>query len=241
MSLATESLDFIPRTHPAARPSPPIPRFPEPWPPLTASADLDPPPSPDTRATILDAVSTAPPAALHPSIPPYRPAPAAATSALLATLPDPLTDPAAAPPPPLAAIDKARYEALDPPAPDAPSAALRDAYARAAAAHAYLRWRAEHLGLLAAHGKDVWISGGVAVEAELGALERELGVAREEKERVEGERRAAAEAVVGEVKGLEDGWRRGVRGTVGALVAGEEVRERVAGERRARVERAWVG
>ena len=210
------------------------------------TADLDPPPSPTTRAAILSTLAAALPAssttALHPSIPPLRPPPAAATaSTLLASLPDPLHDPAAAPPTPLHAIDKARYESLDPPPAAATSNELRDAYARAAAAHSYLRWRAEHLGLLEEHGRDMWISGGVAVEAELGSLERELGAEKEERERVEGERRGVEEAAVGEVRGLEASWRRGVSGTVGALVAGEEAREGIVGERRARVERARMG
>lgn len=63
-------------------------------------------------------------------------------------------------------------------------------------------------------------------------MEKELGEAREEVERVEAERRAAQQNVKGEMEGLGEGWRKGVGRLVEVLVAGEEVRHEILDRRR---------
>ncbi|RYP78346.1 hypothetical protein DL771_000531 [Monosporascus sp. 5C6A] len=136
---------------------------------------------------------------------------------------------------PLKAIDKSRYELPDPSSISALSSPdeLRETLSRAYAASTYLRGREAHLQLLEAHGRNAWLVGNWSgLEAEAAALERELAAARREIDRVNVRRRQAQDEVAGELRGLEDAWRRGVGRVLEAEAAAEALRRQVLERRR---------
>ncbi|RYO85281.1 hypothetical protein DL766_009024 [Monosporascus sp. MC13-8B] len=130
----------------------------------------------------------------------------------------------------LEAIDKSRYEAPDPSTVSSLSSPdeLRETLSRAYATSTYLRGREAHLQLLEAHGRNAWLVGNWSgLEAETAALERELAAARREIDRVNVRRRQAQDEAAGELRGLEDAWRRGVGRVLEAEAAAEALRRQV--------------
>lgn len=141
----------------------------------------------------------------------------------------------------LAAIDLARYEAVEAPAGTSPRSdeeraetaerwrgALRRAYASAA----FLAARHRALALLEAYGRNAWLVGNAQLEDELRAVEAELAAARRRVEEVEGLRRALQEGVGGEMAALEESWRRGVGRVIEVEVAAEGLRREALESRR---------
>jgi pre-mRNA-splicing factor SPF27 len=143
----------------------------------------------------------------------------------------------------LAALDLARYEALDPPPPGTLSslpaaeatALLQQTLARAYSSQAYIASRRAHLALLDSYGKNAWLVGNYQLEGELRALERELAEARREIDLVTVQRKQAQELAGPEMASLEETWQRGVGRVLETEAAAEglrreglEVRRRVA-------------
>ncbi|RYP39346.1 hypothetical protein DL767_002257 [Monosporascus sp. MG133] len=136
---------------------------------------------------------------------------------------------------PLEAIDTSRYEALDPSSISSLSSPdeLQGALSRAYTASTYLQGREAHLRLLEAHGRNAWLVGNWSgLEPETAALERELAAARREVDRVNVRRRQAQDEAAGELRGLEDAWRRGVGRVLEAEAAAEALRRQVLERRR---------
>lgn len=141
----------------------------------------------------------------------------------------------------LPAIDLSRYEALEPPPTTDPTSdedkpevleqwkeTLRKAYTSST----YLQSRLQNLSLLESYGKNAWLISNSQLEDILKSLETELANTKAEVEQVEGVRRAQQEAVAGEVKGLEEAWRRGVGRMIETEVAAEGVRGEILERRR---------
>ena len=142
---------------------------------------------------------------------------------------------------PLKGVDITRYEALEPPATSPHSdvnhpeslAKWRAALAQAYTSHSYLSSRANNLALLEEFGKNAWLIGNSQLEDVLRGLERELAERKTEIDMLAVERRSAHESVGGEVKGLEEAWKRGVGRVLETEVAAEGVRREVLERRRA--------
>jgi pre-mRNA-splicing factor SPF27 len=145
----------------------------------------------------------------------------------------------ASPAQPLSAIDTSRYQEQDAPSGDDDDAAASPAaweapLARAYTASAYLESRHAHLGLLDALGKNVWLTANWQAEgAVLAPLERDLADAKRRVEVVNAARRRAQDAVAGELRSLEETWRRGVGRVLETEVAVEALRQEVLLIRRA--------
>lgn len=139
---------------------------------------------------------------------------------------------------PLRSIDLARYEEQD----ELPSSAsLEDrqgALSRAYTANNYLTSRYTHLSLLDSFGKNAWLVGNWQTEAELATLERELAETKRQIEIVNNGRRRAQEEVGGEMKGLEETWKKGVGRVLETEIAVEGLRRQVLEMRRAGVDSA---
>ncbi|RYP10815.1 hypothetical protein DL764_000437 [Monosporascus ibericus] len=135
----------------------------------------------------------------------------------------------------LRVIDESRYQAPDPSSIASLSSPdeLRETLSRAYAASTYLRGREAHLRLLDAYGRNAWLVGNWSgLEAETAALERELAAARREVDRVNVRRRQAQDEAGGELRGLEEAWRRGVGRVLEAEAAAEALRRQVLERRR---------
>merc|ERR1712093_739654 len=94
--------------------------------------------------------------------------------------------------------------------------ALRNAYT----SQSYLSGRLTNLALLEKYGKNAWLEGNRQLEDVLRALEREL------------EEKRAQEEVGGEIKGLEETWKRDVGRVLETEVAAEGVRREILERRR---------
>lgn len=138
----------------------------------------------------------------------------------------------------LQAIDLSRYEAPELPGPTASATAsdLQPALAQAYTAMSYLAGRRQNLALLDTYGKNAWLVGNWHLEAELAALERDVAAARRELDLVTIGRRRLQDDAGGEIRGLDDTWRRGVARVLEAEVAAEGLRREVLGVQRARTE-----
>lgn len=133
-------------------------------------------------------------------------------------------------PTPLKAVDLSRYQA--PELDDATSAApprdeLEPALAQAYTAMSYLSSRRQHLALLDSYGKNAWLVGNWQLEAELRAVEHELAATRREIDVLTVRRQRTQGEVAAEIRGLDDGWRRGVGRVLETEVAAEGVRREV--------------
>ncbi|KAI1142551.1 Pre-mRNA-splicing factor SPF27 [Hypoxylon sp. FL0543] len=131
---------------------------------------------------------------------------------------------------PLKAIDLTRYEAPDDENNEASTSnqsALQEQLQRAYAAATYLQARHTHLQLLDAYGKNAWLVGNWQLEAELRALERELDAARKDIDVVNIQRRRAQDEAGGELRGLEETWKRGVGRVLETELATEGLRQQV--------------
>lgn len=131
---------------------------------------------------------------------------------------------------PLKGIDLSRYEAPDSDSdpssttdPSTLSAQLQRAYTAAT----YLSGRHAHLQLLDAYGKNAWLVGNWQLESELRALERELESTKKEIDVVNIQRRRVQDEVGGELKGLEETWKRGVGRVLETEIATEGLRQQV--------------
>lgn len=141
-------------------------------------------------------------------------------------------------PEPLQAIDLSRYQQQAPTSfssHDQLEAGLTQAYT----AMTYLSARRQHLALLDnnnnAVGKNTWLTSNWQLEAELRAVDRELAATKREIDVLTVRRqRAQGDAVAAEMRGLDEGWRRGVGRVLEAEVAAEGVRRGVVEEQRRR-------
>ncbi|KAJ5051560.1 uncharacterized protein L3040_001336 [Drepanopeziza brunnea f. sp. 'multigermtubi'] len=145
---------------------------------------------------------------------------------------------------PLAAITTAHYEELDAPSSPSPNSdknnnnskeietAWLTALSQSATASAHLTHRLANLHLLELYGRPAWLAGNQQLEAVLRALERELEVRKAEIDACVVERRAAQEGVAGELRGLDEAWRRGVGRVLETEVAAEGLRREVLEKRR---------
>ncbi|CZS90373.1 related to BCAS2 family protein [Rhynchosporium agropyri] len=133
-------------------------------------------------------------------------------------------------------ISTARYESQDAPDTDSKSpealaqwrAALQNAYT----SQSYLSGRLSNLNLLEKYGKNAWLEGNRQLEDVLRGLERELEERKGDIDRVVIERKNKQEEVAGEIKGLEEGWKRGVGRVLETEVAAEGVRREILERRR---------
>lgn len=132
---------------------------------------------------------------------------------------------------PLRAIDLKRYESLDAPE-TSDLASWRESLSRAYISQTYLRQRAANLTLLESHGKNAWLIGNSQLEDLLKDVERELAERKTEIDNVVLSRQGAQESVGGEIKGLEEAWKRGVGRVLETEVAAEGVRREVLERRR---------
>lgn len=139
------------------------------------------------------------------------------------------------PPEPTRAIDLTRYQAPDQP-PSSSTSDLEAGLSQAYTAMSYLSARRQHLALLDSYGKNAWLTGNWQLEAELKAVERELAATRREIDVLTVRRQRVQGDVAAELRGLDDGWRRGVGRVLEAEVAAEGVRRNVVEEQRRRVQ-----
>ncbi|KAB5572690.1 Pre-mRNA-splicing factor SPF27 [Coniochaeta sp. 2T2.1] len=133
---------------------------------------------------------------------------------------------------PLKAIDLTRYEAPEAPSPSASKDELSSILRKAYASATYLSARRAHLALLDSYGKNAWLMGNYQLEQELKSLERELGETKKEIDLLAVRRRRQQEEVEGEIKGLEEGWKRGVGRVLETEVAVEGLRAQALEVRR---------
>lgn len=140
------------------------------------------------------------------------------------------------------AIDLARYEDLEPPPDTHPTsdeekpeilaqwkAALQKAYTSSE----YVNARLTELGLLEKFGKNAWLIGNSQQEDILKGIEAELAGVRKQQEEVEALRRQQQESVHGEIKTLEETWKRGVGRVLETEVAAEGLKQQILEKRRA--------
>ena len=140
----------------------------------------------------------------------------------------------------LQAIDLTRYEAVEPPATSPNSdekdpsslAKWREALQKAYTSQSYLVGRQTNLALLEKYGKNGWLIGNSQLEDILRDLERELAERNAEIDGVVIERKNAQEAVGAEIKGLDEGWKKGVRKVLETEVAAENLRLEILQRRR---------
>lgn len=134
---------------------------------------------------------------------------------------------------PLRAIDLKRYEEQEDLDPSGPLEEKQNALALAYTTNTYLTSRHTHLSLLDSFGKNAWLVGNWQTEAELQALERELADTKRQIELVNNARRRQQEEVGGELKSLEETWKKGVGRVLETEVAAESLRREVLERRRA--------
>ncbi|KAJ4151076.1 hypothetical protein LMH87_011793 [Akanthomyces muscarius] len=133
---------------------------------------------------------------------------------------------------PLQPLNLSRYEAQEPPA-DAPDAAtLRTPLERAYVSASYLAARNQNLQLLDRAGKNAWLLGNYAIEADLRAVEAELAATKREMDLVNAARATRQNEVKGEMQTLEENWRTRVGNVLETEIAVEELRQQVRDELR---------
>lgn len=139
-------------------------------------------------------------------------------------------------PAPLRAIDLSRYEAAPELPPHPSQQHLEPALNQAYTSMSYLHSRRQHLALLDSYGKNAWLVGNWQLEAELRALERELAEAKREVDLVTIQRQRAQGEAGGEIRQLEETWRRGVGRVLETEIAAEALRRQVLEAERARAQ-----
>jgi pre-mRNA-splicing factor SPF27 len=97
----------------------------------------------------------------------------------------------------------------------------------------YVNARLTELGLLEKFGKNSWLVGNAQLEDILKAIEAELADVRKQHDEVEGTRRSQQESVHGEIKTLEETWKRGVGRVLETEVAAEGLKNQILERRRA--------
>jgi pre-mRNA-splicing factor SPF27 len=142
----------------------------------------------------------------------------------------------------LSAIDLARYEDLEAPPNTNPTsdedkpellAQWRAALQKAYTSSEYVNARLTELGLLEKFGKNAWLVGNAQQEDILKSIEAELADVRKQHEEVEALRRQQQESVHGEIKTLEETWKRGVGRVLETEVAAEGLKQQILERRRA--------
>lgn len=166
---------------------------------------------------------------LHPSIPPL--APSNLPPLMLQEMERLESDPKSK----LKGIDTSRYEAVEPPSDKNPNseALWKSALQQAYTSQTYLSSRSTSLALLESYGKNAWLISNSQLEAILSSLERDLAERKTEIDGIVIERKTAQESVGGEIKGLEEAWKRGVGRVLETEVAAENVRLEILERRRA--------
>lgn len=142
----------------------------------------------------------------------------------------------------MSGIDLKRYEDLDAPENTDPtsdedrpellakwSTALKQAYTSSE----YVQGRLTQLGLLEKFGKNAWLVGNAQQEDILREIEAELADVRRQHDEVETLRRTQQESVHGEIKTLEDTWKKGVGRVLETEVAAEGLKQQILERRRA--------
>ncbi|KAL1643234.1 hypothetical protein SLS61_009333 [Didymella pomorum] len=142
----------------------------------------------------------------------------------------------------LSGIDLKRYEDLDAPENTSPTSdedqpellakwnrALKQAYTSSE----YVQGRLTQLGLLERFGKNAWLVGNSQLEDMLKSIEAELADVRKQHEEVETLRRTQQESVHGEIKTLEETWKKGVGRVLETEVAAEGLKQQILERRRA--------
>lgn len=142
----------------------------------------------------------------------------------------------------LSGIDLKRYEDLDAPENTTPtsdeqrpellekwSKALKQAYTSSE----YVQGRLAHLGLLEKFGKNAWLVGNSQLEDILKGIEAELAGLRKQQEETDMMRRSQQDSVSGEIKTLEETWKKGVGRVLETEVAAEGLKQQIMEKRRA--------
>jgi pre-mRNA-splicing factor SPF27 len=141
-------------------------------------------------------------------------------------------------------VDVSRYEASALEAPERTSphsderdpellAQWRQTLQRAYGLKTYLDGRSMNLSLLEIYGKNAWLIGNSQLEDILRGLEAELAETKHKAEEVDEQRRKKQDIVKGEMAGLEESWKSGVRGIVEVELATEGLRQEILARRRA--------
>lgn len=142
----------------------------------------------------------------------------------------------------LSAIDLKRYEDLEAPPNTTPTsdedrpellAQWNAALKKAFTSSEYVGARLTELGLLEKFGKNSWLVGNSQLEDILKSIEAELADVRKQQEEVEALRRMQQENVHGEIKTLEETWKRGVGRVLETEVAAEGLKQQILERRRA--------
>lgn len=142
----------------------------------------------------------------------------------------------------LSGIDLTRYEDLDAPDNTTPTtderrpellARWNTALQQAYTSSEYVQARLTQLGLLEKFGKNAWLVGNSQLEDMLRRLEAELAQLRQQQEQVDVLRRAQQDANAGEIKTLEETWKKGVGRVLETEVAAEGLKLQILDKRRA--------
>lgn len=142
-------------------------------------------------------------------------------------------------PTPLRAIDLTRYQAPEidtAPGAGAAREELEPGLQQAYTAMSYLSGRRQHLALLDSYGKNAWLVGNWQLEAELRALEGELAQAKRDVDLVTIQRQRVQGEAGGEIRNLDETWRRGVGRVLETEVAAEGLRREVLEAERVRAQ-----
>lgn len=107
--------------------------------------------------------------------------------------------------------------------------ALKQAYTSSE----YVQARLTQLGLLEKFGKNAWLVGNSQLEDVLKRIETDLAHVRKQHEEVDALRRTQQESVHGEIKTLEETWKRGVGRVLETEVAAEGLKQQILDRRRA--------
>lgn len=135
-----------------------------------------------------------------------------------------------------------RYEDLDAPENTTPTrdehrpellARWTQALEQAYTSSEYVQARLAQLGLLEKFGKNAWLVGNAQLGDVLTRIEAELVDVRKQHDDEESLRRSQQEGVHGEIKTLEDTWKKGVGRVLETEVAAEGLKQQILDKRRA--------
>ncbi|CAN9163788.1 hypothetical protein CC77DRAFT_1037637 [Alternaria alternata] len=142
----------------------------------------------------------------------------------------------------LSGVDLKRYEDLDAPENTTPTSdeerpellqrwnkALKQAYTSSE----YVQGRLTQLGLLEKFGKNAWLVGNSQLEDILKGIEAELADLRKQQEEAEMLRQSQQNNASGEIKTLEETWKKGVGRVLETEVAAEGLKLQILEKRRA--------
>jgi pre-mRNA-splicing factor SPF27 len=209
---------------------------------MLTSSDIDEEINPRSREAILSLIRAEHPenhkAVLHPNIPElpelnFSPAIRAEHERIEKKLP-------------IKGIDKSRFDAdaLEPPERTTPHSdesrpellkQWREVLQRAYSTSTYLTGRTTNLSLLETYGKNAWLIGNDQLEQLLKDLETDYKEAKGRAEAVEQERRIAQEGAKAEMDGLDQSWKKGLRGIIEVEIATDGLRREILERRRAGV------